>query len=70
MRRKILTCFAVTSIMALAGCASQPKPKPATTKATALTSCESDRVLPPNLDGAARTGSNSQPVLIVGCALN
>ncbi|KZC31260.1 UNVERIFIED_ORG: hypothetical protein RHOFW104R5_37780 [Rhodanobacter sp. FW104-R5] len=54
--------------VALAGCSTvQRATKPIAAASTALTSCEQVKVTPPALVGAARTGANDQPVLIVGC---
>lgn len=70
MRYLIVLTLAVTAATSVAGCATHAPAKPTVSTTTALTSCESDQVLPPKLNGAARTGADSQPVLIVGCALH
>jgi hypothetical protein len=35
---------------------------------SATTSCQRSKRLPPQLIGAARSGTGQQPVLVVGCA--
>jgi len=65
--------LAVVIAITVTGCASNashrqvPTPTP---KATALSSCEQSKQLPPTMDGAARTGTEQQPVLVVGCKVN
>jgi len=72
---KMAKIAATTILLALAttlsaGCSTNTRPATiATAKgpATALSSCEQSKRLPPTLAGAARTGTEQQPVLVVGC---
>ncbi len=70
MRYLLTAVLAATLSLVLGGCATKPQVKPRAVNATALTSCESDQVIPPSLKGAARTGDSAQPVLVVGCSLH
>lgn len=58
------------SALALGACATSPTGSQGQTRqssSTALTSCQQSKRLPPQLIGAARSGTGQQPVLVVGC---
>ena len=56
--------------LTLSACATGPATNQAAAKPSsnsAMTSCQQSKRLPPQLIGAARTGTGQQPVLVVGC---
>ena len=61
----------VLGTLTLGACATNPSSASVKTRhpeTTALTSCQQSKRLPPQLIGAARSGTGQQPVLVVGCA--
>ena len=70
MKTSTIIGIALSTTLGLAGCASHQTVKPAPAKTAALAACARSANLPPELDGAARTGTGQQPVLVVsanGC---
>lgn len=64
--------FAIAAIvLTLSACATGPTLNQAAVNqpsSAATTSCQRSKRLPPQLIGAARSGTGQQPVLVVGCA--
>ena len=62
--------FIAAIVLTLSACATGPTLNQAAVKqpsSSATTSCQRSKRLPPQLIGAARSGTGQQPVLVVGC---
>lgn len=66
MKNSTIIAIALLTTLGLGGCATHQVVRPAPAKTAALTACDRSVSLPPELDGAARTGTGQQPVLVVG----
>lgn len=70
MRTRPALALALLAASCAMGCSGNMKAATRTqgqVATTAPSSCEASKELPPTLAGAARTGTDQQPVLVVGC---